>query len=142
MDDEKRKKLLERRAERERQAEAEKHEREDLVLELEDRFSTPGMVRGRDFEIVETPEGVVAVKRVHGMAWSAWEKYQHDLKGPILLDAMINHALGGLLFPLPEEFKLWCKGTDTRPGCEGVATAACAALNRLHGQNIAAQAGK
>src|SRR5580692_2442193 len=144
MDDEKRKELLARRAAREKAAEAEKQEREDLILELEDRFSTPDMIRGRHFEIANTREGVLAVKRSPAMVWAAWTKHLLGLKPTEApnLDAIINTVVPSLLHPTPEIFRTWCKGTDAMPGCEAVATAGIDMLNHLHIFRAEEEAGK
>jgi hypothetical protein len=143
MDDEQRKELLERRAAREKAAEAEAQARADQVLELEDKLSGLNSKRGRDFEIVNSAEGVFALKRLHALAWKAWQDYLAKVgDGKVDPEAILNTVLGALVEPAPEVFKSWVHGTNERPGCPGIVGAALGVINQIHGVSLQFQLGK
>lgn len=118
---------------------AEKLEEQERTLayyELKQRLSSELGKLGRDFQILSTVEGLVAVKRVDAIHVKQYDdaaaRCRADGKA-VTTAVLLSFALPGVVVPDASTFRQWVLGTKDRPGADGIATLAANAIQRLHG---------
>lgn len=105
-------------------------------FELKSKLSAELGVQGRDFQIVNTVEGLVAVKRVDAIHMKRWDDAVARCvrEGKATTTAMaLQLAVPGVIHPDAATFQAWVLGTRERPGADGIAGLAVQAIQRLHG---------
>lgn len=114
--------------------------KELLILDLEEKFSAEYGERGKDFEIIDTIEGVIAIKRVDAIVVKQWDDGVAKLKpgASISDDMMLRFTMPAIIYPDAQTYRKWVIGDERRPGATGVCADVCTTLRGIHGSKIAA----
>jgi hypothetical protein len=128
----------------ERKARAQDRELAHLVEfnELMERFSgSHGEANvGRTWEIIDSLEGFVVVKRLALTEMDSWEqtvaKAIKSGKEVPTVNETLAHVLFGLLHPDEKTFRRWVHGDGTTPGAEAIVRLSMNHIAKLHGNYL------
>lgn len=113
----------------------------DVLLKLETEV---GGTRGVDFDIVESKECVIGIKRVDAPHIRLFDAHCAKLKKgePVDVNEMIRFTVPAIVWPSAEKYREIVIGREGRPGADGLASRVTYALQLLHQGGIAEAAGK
>ena len=113
----------------------------EVLLKLE---TDVGGTRGVDFEIVESKECVIGIKRVEPQHIRIFDAHCAKLKKgePVDVNEMIRFTVPAIMYPSAERYREIVVGKEGRPGADGLASRVTYALQLLHQGGIAEVAGK
>ncbi len=117
--------------------------KEVALLELEEKFSGELGRKGVDFDIIDTVEGPIVIKRVPMLVLKQWDDAMSALgkKNPDV-HLLYKFTSAGIAHPTKEEYKTMLLGDGSRAGAPDIATNVALALRRIHGSKLLEDMGK